>query len=140
MGSSRCNNAWTFNCSGFSGEISKAWDQVMWTDKLLSGVLRVLTPLGPRYLKPSVWQRLYLLWVFRNFQTLPFKVLTGRQQRLIEAMCDENRFVAWGAGFDDAPLLGTLEQRPPAHARPSKRPSASVDDAVAPFAAEGRQR
>ena len=114
----------------------------MWTEKLLSGVLRVLTPLGPRYLKPSVLQRFYLLWVFRNFQALPFKVLTGRQQRLIEAMCDENRFVAWGIGFDDAPLLGTLEQRPPAPSQnwPPKRPSTSVDDAVAPFAAEGRRR
>jgi hypothetical protein len=114
----------------------------MWTEKLLSGVLRVLTPLGPRYLKPSIWQRLYLLWVFRNFQTLPFKVLTARQQRLIEGMCDENRFVAWGVGFDDAPLLGTLEQRPPAsaHTVQPRRPSTSVGESVAPFAAEGRRR
>jgi len=92
-------------------------------------------------LKPSIRQRLYLLWVFRNFQTLPFKVLSARQQRLIEGMCDENRFVAWGVGFDDAPLLGTLEQRPPAspHKIPPKRPSTSVDDAVVPFAAESRR-
>jgi hypothetical protein len=118
------------------------WNQVMWTEKLLSGVLRVLTPLGPRYLKPSIGQRLYLLWVFRNFQTLPFKVLSARQQRLIEGMCDENRFVAWGVGFDDAPLLGTLEQRPPAsaHTVQPRRPSTSVGESVAPFAAEGRRR
>jgi hypothetical protein len=114
----------------------------MWTEKLLSGVLRVLTPLGPRYLKPSIWQRLYLLWVFRNFQTLPFKVLSARQQRLVEGMFDENRFVAWGIGFDDAPLLGTLEQRPPASPQTvqPRRPSTSVGEAVAPFAAEGRRR
>jgi hypothetical protein len=112
----------------------------MWAEKLFAGVLRVLTPLGPRYLKPSIWQRIYLMWVFRNFQTLPFKVLTGRQQRLIESMCDENRFVAWGVGFDDAPLLGTLEQRPPVHAVSSKRPSASVEDTVRPFAAEARRQ
>lgn len=112
----------------------------MWAEKLFAGVLRVLTPLGPRYLKPSIWQRIYLMWVFRNFQTLPFKVLNRRQQRLIEAMCDENRFVAWGVGFDDVPLLGTLEQRPPAHAMPAKRPSASVEDSVRPFAAEARRQ
>lgn len=114
----------------------------MWIEKLASGVLRVLTPLGPRYLKPSILQRLYLLWVFRNFQTLPFKVLTQRQQRLIEAMCDENRFVSLGVGFDDAPLLGTLEQRPPvpSHGFPPRRPSTSVGDSVAPFAAEIRRR
>jgi hypothetical protein len=114
----------------------------MWIEKLSSGVPRVLTPLGPRYLKPSLLQRLYLLWVFRNFQTLPFKVLSSREQRLIESMCDENRFVSWGVGFDDAPLLGTLEQRPPvaAHEFPSKRPNGSVEDTVAPFAAEVRRR
>jgi hypothetical protein len=114
----------------------------MLIEKLSSGVLRVLTPLGPRYLKPSVLQRIYLLWVFRNFQTLPLKVLNARQQRLVEAMCDENRFVSWGVGFDDAPLLGTLEQRPPvpSHSLPPKRPSSSVDRAVARFAAEGRRR
>lgn len=114
----------------------------MWTEKLSAGVLRVLTPLGPRYLRPSILQRVYLLWVFRNFQTLPFKVLNSRQQRLIEAMCDENRFVSWGVGFDDAPLLGTLEQRPPTlpHAMPPKRPSASVERNVPPFAAEARRR
>ena len=111
-------------------------------EKLFSGVLRVLTPLGPRFLKPSLSQRLYLMWVFRNFQTLPFKVLNVRQQRLIEAMCDENRFVSLGVGFDDAPLLGTLEQRPPVAnpGTPPRRPSASVGDSVAPFAAEIRRR
>lgn len=114
----------------------------MWLEKLLAGVLRVHTPLGPRYLKPSFLQRLYLLWVFRNFQTLPLKVLSARQQNLIEAMCDENRFVSWGIGFDDAPLLGTLEQRPPvpSHPMPPRRPSTSVESAVAPFAAEARRR
>jgi hypothetical protein len=114
----------------------------MWLEKLLAGVLRVHTPLGPRYLKPSFAQRLYLMWVFRNFQSLPLKVLSSRQQDLIEAMCDENRFVSWGIGFEDAPLLGTLEQRPsvPSHPAPPRRPSTSVESAVAPFAAEARRR
>ncbi len=114
----------------------------MWLDRLSAGVLRVLTPLGPRYLRPSFSQRLYLLWIFRNFQTLPLKVLSRRQQNLIEAMCDENRFVSWGIGFDDAPLLGTLEQRPPVPSHPMspRRPSASVERGVAPFAAEARRR
>src|SRR5262249_26562687 len=97
---------------------------------------------GPRYLKPTLFQRLYLLWVFRNFQTLPLKVLNARQQKLVEAMCEGNRFVSLGAGFDDAPLLGTLEQRPPVPSSTpaSRRPIASVGDSVAPFAAEARRR
>ncbi len=113
----------------------------MWLEKLISGVLRILTPLGPRYLKPSFAQRLHLLWVFRNFPTLPVKVLSSRQQRLIESMCAENRFVSFGVGVDDAPLLGTLEQRPPIpEAAPARRPSSSVADSVAPFAADTRRR
>lgn len=114
----------------------------MWLEKISSGVLRVLTPLGPRYLKPSFLQRVYLLWVFRNFQTLPVKVLSRHQQRLLEAMCAENRFVSFGVGVDDAPLLGTLEQRPPVPVTvlPPRRPSSSVAESVAPFAADGRRQ
>jgi hypothetical protein len=113
----------------------------MWFDKFLSGVLRVLTPLGPRYLRPTPLQRIYLLWVFRNFQTLPLKVLSSRQQRMIERMCDANRFVSMGIGVDDAPLIGTLEQRPPVPSGPvsPRRPSASVDT-VTPFATEARRQ
>ncbi len=111
-------------------------------EKLSSGVLRVITPVGPRYLKPSLLQRLYLLWVFRNFQTLPVKVLSSHTQRMLESMWAENRFVAFGVGVDDAPLLGTLEQRPPAPAAmlPPRRPSGSVTDSVASFAANARRR
>jgi len=113
----------------------------MWLEKLASGVLRVLTPLGPRYLQPSFGQRLYLLWIFRNFQTLPVKVLTSRQRRLIESMCAADQFVSFGIGIDDAPLLGTLEQRPPIpESAPTRRPSTSVADSVAPFATETRRR
>lgn len=112
----------------------------MWLEKIFSGVLRVLTPLGPRYLRPSFLQRLYLLWVFRNFPTLPVKVLSSHQQRLMEAMCAENRFVSFGVGVDDAPLLGTLEQRPPVPVLPPRRPSSSVADSVAPFAADAQRR
>jgi hypothetical protein len=112
----------------------------MWLEKLASGVLRVLTPLGPRYLQPSFAQRLYLLWIFRNFQTLPVKVLTSRQRRLVESMCAADQFVSFGVGVDDAPLLGTLEQRPPIPESLPRRPSTSVADSVAPFATETRRR
>jgi hypothetical protein len=113
----------------------------MWIEKLSFGVLRVLTPLGPRYLRPSLAQRIYLIWVFRNFQTLPFKVLNSRQQHLIESMCAENRFVSMGVGIDDAPLIGTLEQRPPVASEKTspRRPSSSVQDAVTPFATDVRR-
>jgi hypothetical protein len=110
----------------------------MLMEKLSSGVLRVLTPLGPRYLRPSLAQRLQLMWVFRNFATLPAKVLTARQLRLIDTMCAQNRFIAFNQnGWQEAPILGTLEQRPPAQSTPTKigRSNASLNP-VTPFAAD----
>ena len=111
----------------------------MWMEKLSHGVLRVLTPLGPRYLNPSFAQRLYLLWIFRNFDTLPVKVLSRRQQRRIDAMCARHGFVSVlePNGWMDVPVLGTLEQRPPVgvESLPRRRPVRSVSDAVSPFAA-----
>ena len=94
----------------------------MWLEKLFSGVLRVLTPLGPRYLQPSFAQRLYLLWIFRHFETLPVKVLSSRQRHMIESMCANNQFIV--LAFEDVPVVGTLEQRPPVPVgKPVRRPS-----------------
>jgi hypothetical protein len=112
----------------------------MWLEKLSSGVLRILTPLGPRYLNPSFAQRLYLIWIFRHFETLPVKVLSSRQRRMVESMCANNQFVGLAAGFYETPVLGTLEQRPPVpEAVPPRRPNASVRDAVAPLTADAQQ-
>jgi hypothetical protein len=112
----------------------------MWLEKLSSGVLRILTPLGPRYLNPSFAQRLYLIWIFRHFETLPAKVLSSRQRRMVELMCANNQFVPLSLGFDDAPVLGTLEQRPPMPDTVlARRPNASVRDAVAPLTADAQR-
>jgi hypothetical protein len=112
----------------------------MWLEKLFSGVLRVLTPLGPRYLNPSFVQRLYLLWVFRHFENLPVKVLSSRQRRMIETMCANNQFVSLDLAVDYVPLLGTLEQRPPVPVTsPSRRPVSSVRDSVGPLTADAQQ-
>jgi hypothetical protein len=109
-------------------------------EQLTAGVLRVMTPLGPRYLQLSFVQRLYLLWVFRHFQTLPVSVLSSRQLRVVEALCEKNGFVALGGVALDTPLVGTLEQRPPIPETPPRRPSASVTDSVMPLAANARRQ
>jgi hypothetical protein len=111
----------------------------MWFEKLSEGVLRVLTPTGPRYVRPSLAERLYLLWIFRNFSTLPFKVLSPRQQSWIDRLCSAHGFVSQSGS--DTTLLGTLEQRPPIEPcnLPPLRPSQGVSDAVS-FAANLQQR
>jgi len=111
----------------------------MWLEKLSQGVLRVLTPTGPRYVRLSLAERVYLLWIFRNFSTLPFKVLSRRQQSWINRVCTAHGFVSQVGS--QATLLGTLEQRPPMESRnlPPLRPSQGVSDAVT-FAANFQQR
>ena len=107
----------------------------MWLEKLFPGVLRVLTPLGPRYIKPSLAQRIYLLWVFRHFQILPLQVLTRGQRRVIDAMCVEPRFVSLNEDNGvEAPILGTLERRPPVSEKKSpSRATAGIPEAGSPF-------
>jgi hypothetical protein len=86
----------------------------MWIDKLSEGVVRVQTPIGPRYLTPSFLQRFYFLWMFRHFPILPHAVLGTGQQRMIDRLCSEQRFVsiAYAVGMEDAPVIGTVERCP----------------------------
>ena len=112
----------------------------MLIEKLATGVVQVQTPIGPRYVMPSFLQRVYLLWMFRNFPILPHAVLNGRQQRLIDRMCGEQRFAsaAYSDGLE-APVIGTIEHRPAigAEALPPRRPAARESGRLA---AEFRQR
>lgn len=112
----------------------------MLIEKLAAGVVQVQTPIGPRYVMPSFLQRVYLLWMFRNFPILPHAVLNGRQQRLIDRMCSEQRFAsaAYADGVE-APVIGTIEHRPAigAESLPPRRPAATESGSLA---AEFRQR
>jgi hypothetical protein len=114
----------------------------MLIDKLAAGVVQVQTPIGPRYVMPSFTQRVYLLWMFRNFPILPHAVLSRRQQRMIDRMCGEQRFasMAYADGLGEVPVIGTIEHRPPVAADqlPPRRPAATAP--AGGLAAEVRQR
>ena len=108
---------------------------VMWINRLLYGVLRVLTPLGPRYLGPSFLERVYLLWTFSNFTSLPLVVLNHRQQKLVDRLYSQQKFVslAFENGMFDQLLIGTVE-------RLSRRPSQTetqAEGALSRLAASG---
>ena len=113
----------------------------MWIEKLAAGVVQVQTPIGPRYVMPSFLQRVYLLWMFRNFPILPHAVLSQRQQRLIDRMCGEQTFAsfAYANDMDQAPIIGTIERRPSIGSEPypPRRPVARESN---PLAAEVRQQ
>jgi hypothetical protein len=108
----------------------------MWIDKLADGVVQVQTPIGPRYLMPSFLQRAYFLWMFRHFPILPHAVLSSWQQRLIDRLCSEQRFVsmAYADGMEDAPVIGTVEKRNPLQPEslPPRRPVTSESTASLP--------
>jgi hypothetical protein len=108
----------------------------MWIEKLVGGVVRILTPIGPRYIRLTLSQRAYFLWIFRHFDKLPQKVLSERQQRFVDQLCVEHRFISLPSTMDEAPVIGTLERLPLVQLEdvPSKRPVGSVPDAAAPLA------
>jgi hypothetical protein len=114
----------------------------MWIDKLADGVVQVQTAIGPRYVMPSFLQRAYFLWMFRHFPILPHAVLSSWQQRLIDRLCSEQRFVsmAYADGMEDAPVIGTVERRASMgpEALPPRRPV--VGESATGLAAQIRQR
>lgn len=113
----------------------------MLIEKLAAGVVQVQTPIGPRFVMPSFLQRIYLLWMFRNFPILPHAVLSKRQQCMIDRMCSEQSFAsfAYADGMDEAPVIGTIERRPAigSEALPPRRPAARETSALT---AEARQQ
>lgn len=84
-------------------------------EKLAAGVVRVLTPIGPRYVELSFLQRAYFLWIFRHFDTLPQQVLSARQQRIIDQLFVQKRFVSLPSTMTEVPVIGTLERIQMAH-------------------------
>jgi hypothetical protein len=100
----------------------------MWIEKLADGVVALDTPIGPRYVQPNFVQRAYLIWTFRNFFSLPQQVLRPWEQRLIDRLWSENRFVSLSAaGAPDRPVIGRIERRAPAQAEvlPFRKPAIS---------------
>ncbi|MGO9402167.1 MAG: hypothetical protein ACLPVW_01705 [Terriglobales bacterium] len=99
----------------------------MWIEKLSRGVLEMDTPIGPRYVEPNFLQRVYLIWTFRNFFSLPQQVLHPWELRLIDRLLGENRFVSrFAASALDRPVIGRIERRAPAQTEvlPLRKPPA----------------
>jgi len=63
----------------------------MWMEKIRHGVLEVQTDKGLCYLRPSLGERIRLLWTFRNFQLLPQQVLKQREQTLVATLLERGK-------------------------------------------------
>src|SRR5277367_701180 len=76
------------------------------SENIRTGLVELRTSTGSVYARPSLWERLYLLWMFRNFRCLPKEVLTVHQQRLIDRLCQvavRHRSIA------DSDIIGIVE-------------------------------
>lgn len=76
--------------------------------KIRSGLIELRTSSGLLYVNPSVWQRVYLLWTFRNFHRLPQEVLNKRQRQLIETL-GRTAIVSRPRSIATRPIIGSVE-------------------------------
>ena len=68
----------------------------MWMEKIRHGVLEVQSENGLRYVRPSLGERIRLLWTFRNFQLLPHEVLNQRELALVAGLLESGKFQHYG--------------------------------------------
>jgi hypothetical protein len=77
-------------------------------NKLESGFLLFQTEQGLVAVEPSFWQRVYLLWTFRNFRQLSLPLLNPRQTTLINSLFREQA-VAVSDDYEPSLEIGVVE-------------------------------
>ncbi len=83
-------------------------------NKLESGFLLFQTQQGLVAVEPSFWQRVYLLWTFRNFRQLSLPLLNPRQIALINNLFRQHGAVV-SDDFEPSLEIGVIENfAPPA--------------------------
>jgi hypothetical protein len=102
----------------------------MLISKLQAGLLCLDTPQGLRYIRPTFFQKLHLVWVFRNFKIVPINVLSQPQAELIETLRNEGPYVQLRRDDYESVVLGTIEY-PPHAELPAKKSPQRFGDAVA---------
>jgi hypothetical protein len=76
--------------------------------KIRTGLVELRTHIGSVYVSPSFWERIYLLWTFRNFQSLPKQVLNRHQQQLIDKLC-RTAIVSRNGPIARTSIIGAVE-------------------------------
>src|SRR5215469_8449286 len=111
------------------------------SEKIRTGLVELRTKSGSLYISPSLWERVCLLWTFRNFHSLPTQVLNRREQHLVEKLCRTG--IVRRAPDTRASVIGIVENvellpesKPEAPTSSAKliRMRVPVQDAIAPKA------
>jgi len=100
-------------------------------DKLESGLLAYETEQGLFHAQASGCQRFHLLWTFRNFNSLPVKLLNAREQRLVESLYRTKLIRLPNHPARDF-VIGTVEQYKPTAVLESFTPKNNLPAAIAP--------
>jgi hypothetical protein len=96
-------------------------------NKLESGFLLLQTQQGSFTVQPSsFWQRVYLLWTFRNFRQLSPLLLNARQTALINDLFLENAAVI-SLEYEPGLEIGIVEDFVPPGIEMGARPEAKTD-------------
>jgi TonB family protein len=90
--------------------------------KIRTGLVELRTHIGPVYVSPSFWERIYLLWTFRNFQSLPKQVLNRHQQQLIDKLC-RAAILSRNGPIARTSIIGTVEN---VHLMPDRKTEAAA--------------
>jgi hypothetical protein len=100
--------------------------RIVLLDKLESGFLRFETPQGLAAAEPTFWQRVYLLWTFRNFHQLSPLLLNPRQIALINNLFRQHT-VMGPDEYEPLREIGIVENFVPSAMEIETTPSARTD-------------
>jgi outer membrane biosynthesis protein TonB len=91
-------------------------------NRLQSGFLLFETQHGLVRVELSLWQRIYLLWTFRNFRQLSIPLLNPRQRTLVNALFRSNAGVV-SHSDNPLPVIGVVENFVPPTVRIDASPA-----------------
>jgi hypothetical protein len=98
----------------------------MLLNKLESGFLLLHTPQGPVAVEPSTfWERVYLLWTFRNFRELSPLLLNPHQMALMNKLYAEHALEIRGE-VDPRLQIGVVEDFVPSASGRADAPAAKI--------------
>lgn len=110
----------------------------MLMEKIRRGVLAVRTDRGVHYVRPSLSERLVLLWTFRHFAVLPETVLKGYQRHVVSRLLRKSDFLPGGNGRYFPDCIGTIERLTPLPPRKPPQRATTAQSATGTVATELR--
>src|ERR1700687_6333689 len=104
----------------------RSWVVPVFINRLQSGLLLFETQHGLVRVELSLWQRIYLLWTFRNFRQLSIPLLNPRQRTLVNPLFRSNAGVG-SHSHNALPVIGVVENFVPPTVRIDASPAQKAE-------------